>query len=324
MLGGSGTLPPAVSEILNQEDAIIVVVRVEEDSDETKMRQNVVNGINALLTSAQINQVTPRILIAPDYSANDYIAEQLEVVTNKLRGVGYIDSPRGATPADVVNRRQRYGGRMEILRPRVYSTSDVSGLSRPYSAIAAGLRARIDNEKGFWWSKSNQNIYGITGLEQVDDFIIGETNCTANLLNASRVSTIIRYDGFRHWGNYLCSLSPQWSFECVRRTADVIEDSIARAMMTDFIDRPIDLHLGTDVVESINAYLHKLEEQGAINGGRAWLDEELNTKESLAAGNLYINVDFGPKSPAQTITLMYRINNDYTVEALASLFKETV
>ncbi len=324
LLGGSGTLPPAVSEILNQEDAIIVVVRVEEDSDETKMRQNVVNGINALLTSAQINQVTPRILIAPDYSANDYIAEQLEVVTNKLRGVGYIDSPRGATPADVVNRRQRYGGRMEILRPRVYSTSDVSGLSRPYSAIAAGLRARIDNEKGFWWSKSNQNIYGITGLEQVDDFIIGETNCTANLLNASQVSTIIRYDGFRHWGNYLCSLSPQWSFACVRRTADVIEDSIARAMMTDFIDRPIDLHLGTDVVESINAYLHKLEEQGAINGGRAWLDEELNTKESLAAGNLYINVDFGPKSPAQTITLMYRINNDYTVEALASLFKETV
>ncbi|MGU5303221.1 phage tail protein, partial [Escherichia coli] len=66
LLGGSGTLPPAVSEILNQEDAIIVVVRVEEDSDETKMRQNVVNGINALLTSAQINQVTPRILIAPD------------------------------------------------------------------------------------------------------------------------------------------------------------------------------------------------------------------------------------------------------------------
>lgn len=45
LLGGSGTLPPAVSEILNQEDAIIVVVRVEEDSDETKMRQNVVNGL---------------------------------------------------------------------------------------------------------------------------------------------------------------------------------------------------------------------------------------------------------------------------------------
>ncbi|EFG3964030.1 phage tail protein, partial [Escherichia coli] len=322
LLGKYGTLPPAISDILNQTDALIVVVRVVESSDDADMSENVIAGINSLLTSAQINEVTPRIIIAPDYSARDEIAAQLEVVANKLRGVCYIDSPRAATPADVVNRRQKLGGRAELLRPRVYSTSDVSGLSRPYSAIAAGLRARIDNEKGFWWSKSNQNIYGVTGLEQVDDFIIGETNCTANLLNASQVSTIIRYDGFRHWGNYLCSLSPQWSFESVRRTADVIEDSIARAMMTDFIVRPIDLHLGTDVVESINAYLHKLEEQGAINGGRAWLDSELNTKESLAAGNLYINVDFGPKSPAQTITLMYRINNDYTVEALASLFKE--
>lgn len=139
-----------------------------------------------MLTSGQINQVTPRILIAPDYSANDDVAAALEVVTNKLRGVGYIDSPRTASPADVVNRRHKYSARMEILRPRVFSAGDLSDLSRPYSAIAAGLRARIDNEKGFWWSKSNQNIYGITGLEQVDDFIIGETNCTANLLNASQ------------------------------------------------------------------------------------------------------------------------------------------
>ena len=89
---------------------------------------------------------------------------------------------------------------MEILRPRVYSTSDVSGLSRPYSAIAAGLRARIDNEKGFGGANRIKNIYGITGLEQVDDFIIGETNCTTNLLNASQVSTIIRYDGFETLG----------------------------------------------------------------------------------------------------------------------------
>ncbi|NWG93739.1 phage tail sheath C-terminal domain-containing protein [Escherichia coli] len=323
LLGERGTLPKDIADIFNQDNALLVVVRVKDDKDTTKQQQNIIDGVKQLEKSKQLTEVTPRIIIAPDFSAIDAIAAQLEVVANKLRGVCYIDSPRAATPADVVNRRQKLGGRAELLRPRVYSTSDVGGQSRPYSAIAAGLRARIDNEKGFWWSKSNQNIYGITGLEQVDDFIIGETNCTANLLNASQVSTIIRYDGFRHWGNYLCSLDPQWSFECVRRTADVIEDSIARAMMTDFIDRPIDLHLGTDVVESINAYLHKLEEQGAINGGRAWLDGELNTKESLAAGNLYINVDFGPKSPAQTITLMYRVNNDYTVEALASLFKET-
>jgi phage tail sheath protein FI len=38
---------------------------------------------------------------------------------------------------------------------------------RPYSAFAAGLRARIDFEKGWWWSKSNQDINNILGVEQI-------------------------------------------------------------------------------------------------------------------------------------------------------------
>ncbi|ECC3255657.1 phage tail protein [Salmonella enterica subsp. enterica] len=320
-LGSLGTLPADVSDILNQADAMIVVVRVAEGNDATETQANVIAGLNQLALSRQQNDIAPRIIIAPDFSATDPVAAQIEVVTNRLRGVGYIDSPIAATPTDVVRRRQNYGSRIEILRPRVYTTSDTSGTPRPYSAIAAGHRCRIDNENGFWWSKSNQEIYGVTGLEQIDDFEIDSTTCTANQLNKNQVSTIIRYNGFRHWGNYLCSTDPQWAFECVRRTADDIEDSIAIAMMDDFIDRPIDAHLGSDIIETVNGYIRQLYELGAINGGKAWLDSELNTKESLAAGKLYINVEFAPKSPCQTITLTYRINNDYTVEEFASLLK---
>lgn len=318
-LGGVGTLPSALSDIMNQGNALVVVVRVDITQDSAQQQKNVLDGINALTTSGQLTGVTPRIIIAPDFSATDPVAAQIEVVANKLRGVGYIDSPGWATAQDVALRRQSYGARIEILRPRVYTTSNVDTLSRPYSACAAGLRSRIDNENGFWWSKSNQQVYGITSLEQIDDFIIGEKNCTANLLNASQVSTIIRRSGFRHWGNYLCSNDPQWSFECVRRTADVIEDSIAETVQDEFVDRPIDIHLGEDIIETINGFLRKLFELGAINGGKAWLDAELNTAESLAAGKLYINVEFAPKSPAQTITITYRINNDYTVEQFAEL-----
>ncbi|ECG5956088.1 phage tail protein [Salmonella enterica subsp. enterica serovar Baguida] len=320
-LGSLGTLPADVSDILNQADAMIVVVRVAEGNDATETQANVIAGLNQLALSRQQNDIVPRIIIAPDFSATDPVAAQIEVVTNRLRGVGYIDSPIAATPTDVVRRRQNYGSRIEILRPRVYTTSDTSGTPRPYSAIAAGHRCRIDNENGFWWSKSNQEIYGVTGLEQIDDFEIDSTTCTVNQLNKNQVSTVIRYNGFKHWGNYLCSTDPQWSFECVRRTADLIEDSIAVAMMNNFIDRPIDLHLGDDIIETINGFIRELYELGAINGGNAWLDSELNTKESLAAGKLYINVEFGPKSPCQTITLTYRINNDYTVEEFAPLLE---
>ncbi|MGU9777962.1 phage tail sheath C-terminal domain-containing protein [Salmonella enterica subsp. enterica serovar 3,10:z10:-] len=320
-LGSLGTLPADVSDILNQADAMIVVVRVAEGNDATETQANVIAGLNQLALSRQQNDIVPRIIIAPDFSATDPVAAQIEVVANRLRGVGYIDSPIASTPTDVVRRRQNYGSRIEILRPRVYTTSDTSGTPRPYSAIAAGHRCRIDNENGFWWSKSNQEIYGVTGLEQIDDFEIDSTTCTVNQLNKNQVSTVIRYNGFKHWGNYLCSTDPQWSFECVRRTADLIEDSIAVAMMNNFIDRPIDLHLGDDIIETINGFIRELYELGAINGGNAWLDSELNTKESLAAGKLYINVEFGPKSPCQTITLTYRINNDYTVEEFAPLLE---
>lgn len=320
-LGATGTLPADIADILNQTDAMIVVVRVAEGKNADETQANVIAGLNQLALCKQSIDIVPRIIIAPDFSATDPVAAQIEVVANKLRGVGYIDSPVAATPADVVKRRHSYGARIEILRPRVYTTSDLSGMSRPYSAIAAGHRCRIDNDKGFWWSKSNQPIYGVTGLEQIDDFEIDSTTCTVNQLNKNQVSTVIRYNGFRHWGNYLCSTDPQWAFECVRRTADDIEDSIAIAMMNDFIDRPIDAHLGGDIIETINGYIRQLYELGAINGGKAWLDSELNTKDSLAAGKLYINVEFAPKSPCQTITITYRINNDYTVEEFASLLK---
>lgn len=320
LLGTTGTLPAALLDIQNQRNAIIVVVRVNVDSTNPQNQVNFVKfGLQSLEIASQSVNVTPRIILATGFSEDDSVAAQIEVTANKLRGVGYVDMETCSTPSDAVTRRQKFGGRIELLRPRIYSISDTSGVypagsGRAYSAVAAGLRARIDNERGFWWSKSNQNILGVTGIEQIDDFIIGDSSCTANQLNKEQVSTIIRYNGFRHWGNNLCSTDPQWAFECVRRTGDVIEDSISQAMMDDFIDRPIDIYLADDIVNTTNAFIRKLTDARAINGGKAWLDPDLNTAEALAAGKIYLNVEFAPKSPAQTITVTYRINNDYTVE----------
>ncbi|EIZ1257276.1 phage tail sheath subtilisin-like domain-containing protein, partial [Escherichia coli] len=179
----------------------------------------------------------------------------------------------------------------------------------------AGLRARIDYEKGWWWSKSNQDVMNITGLEQADTFILGEQNCTANLLNMENISTIIRHDGFKHWGNRLCTSHSQLRFESVRRTADVIEDSVQESMLP-YVDRPIDRDVADDILGSINAYMRQLKNLGAIHGGSAWLNDELNTAETLAAGQLYIDYDFGPKSPLERLTLRTMINNKLAREEL--------
>ncbi|MGL4726998.1 MAG: phage tail sheath family protein [Scandinavium sp.] len=315
-LGAAGTLQQALGEINDQRNALSIVVRVEKKDVVEDQRAAILTGIGALSKSKSVTTYQPRILIATGFSEDDAVGKALETQAGKLRAVNYVDCAPGATLQEVVQRRQMYGARTEILRPRVQvSNSDGQLVYRPYSAAAAGLRARIDYEKGWWWSKSNQEIYNILGVEQIDEFILGEENCDANLLNMQNVSTIIRRAGFKHWGNRLCSTDPQFRFEAVRRTADVIEDSIQETML-EYVDRPLDKSNADDIINTINAYMRQLHGLGAIFGGKAWLDEELNTAESLASGVLYINYDFGPKSPTELISLRVRVNNNYALEEL--------
>ena len=318
-LGSKGSLKPALAEINDQRNALTVVVRVAQETDVQKQRTAVLAGINTLTKSKSITSYQPRIVIATGFSEDDATGKALETVAGKLRAVAYVDCASGATLQEIMQRRQLYGARTELLRSRVQvSNSDGQLVYRPYSAFAAGLRARIDFEKGWWWSKSNQDINNILGLEQIDDFVLGDENCAANLLNMQNVSTIIRRAGFKHWGNRLCATDPQWRFESVRRTADVIEDSIQEAML-DYVDRPLDRENADDIIATINSYMRQLVGLKAIFGGKAWLDEELNTAETLAAGVLYINYDFGPKSPTERITLRVRVNNNYALEELQAV-----
>ncbi len=317
-LGYSGTLYADMNDILNQIGALVVVVRVDTADTEDEQRANIIQGIqNLRLGQAAINY-TPRILVAPEWSCDDGVGKALESMANTCRAVAYLDSPTMATAENVARRGQMYGARVEMLRPRIMVTSDITGKteSRPYSAAAAGHRVRIDNDYGYYWSKSNHEVYGFSGLEQIDSYLIGDETCVANQLNQANVSTIIQLDGYLHWGNRLCTDDPQLRFEAVRRTMDAIEDSIQLMVTKSYLDRPIDAAFADSLVGSVNSYLRQQTKSGAINGGRCWLDPELNTAESLAAGKVYFNVAVGPKSPAEEITATYSIDNTYTLQAL--------
>ncbi|WP_368750159.1 phage tail sheath family protein [Klebsiella aerogenes] len=317
-LGTSGTLYADMNDILAQTGALVIVVRVADDDDEDKQRANIIQGIEAMELAQGTLNYQPRILIAPEWSTDDGVGKSLESAATQLRAVTYLDMASMATPADAVRRGQMYGARVEILRPRIMVTDDVTGklVSRPYSAAAAGHRMRVDSDYGYWWSKSNKEVYGFSALEQVDSYIIGNPNCVANQLNQSNVSTIIMMDSYKHWGNRLCIDDPQWRFEAVRRTADAIEDSIQLMVTKNYIDRPIDKAFSTSLLGSINSYGRQQTAAGVINGLRAWLDPDMNTAETLAAGKIYVNVAFGPKSPAEEIIITYSIDDTYTVQAL--------
>lgn len=318
-LGYAGTLYTDMYDILNQIGALVMVVRVPEIPSEDLQRAAIIQGIEVLKLGQSSLNYNPRILIAPEWSTDDGVGKALESMANQCRAVAYLDSPSMATPEEVARRGQQYGARVEILRPRIMVTSDVTGksTSRPYSAAAAGHRVRIDSDYGYWWSKSNHEVYGFTGLEQVDSFLVGDETCVVNQLNQANVSTVVMLDAYKHWGNRLCTDDPQYRFESVRRTMDAIEDSIQLMVTKNYLDRPIDKAFATSIVGSVNSYLRQQTKLGVLNGGRCWLDPDLNTAESLAAGKVYFNVAIGPKSPAEEITATYAIDNTYTVQAFS-------
>ncbi|SMG64242.1 phage tail sheath protein, partial [methanotrophic bacterial endosymbiont of Bathymodiolus sp.] len=123
--------------------------------------------------------------------------------------------------------------------------------------------AKSDAERGFWWSPSNREIRGLMGTVRSVDFALGDTNARANFLNENEVATIIQKNGFRLWGNRSCSADPKWAFLSVRRTADMINESLLRAHMWA-VDRNISKTYIEDVLEGVNAYLRYLRTLGIV------------------------------------------------------------
>lgn len=246
-------------------------------------------------------------------AANAVVSELLGIA-NRLRAVIIADGPN-TNDADAIAYRGDFGSkRVYVVDPKVLVLDeDGTTITDWASPRVAGLIARIDNERGFWWSPSNQEIYGIQGTARTIDFVLGDKSSRANLLNENEVATIIRQDGFRLWGNRTCSSDQKWSFLCIVRTADIINDSILRAHLWA-VDRGITKQYVNDVTEGVNAYLRTLVGLGAIINGTCWIDPDLNTAAEIEAGKVYFDFDFTGVYPAEHITFRSHLTNKYITE----------
>lgn len=337
-LGPYGTLPDAVNDVFAQTGAMIVVVRVPDEDDRPHFANGPVDfsnatmseviggidyetgqylGAKAFLASDSELKITPRILIAPEFSHRYPVADALLSVAEKLRAVVIADGPN-TTDQEAIRYRDNFGSsRMYIVDPwvRAFHTRDNVEVTRPASAVVAGVIAKSDDERGFWHSPSNQEIRGIVGTARSIDFALGDKNSRANYLNDNQVTTIIQKNGFRLWGNRSCAYDPKWTFLSVRRIADMLHESLLRAHLWA-VDRNITKTYLEDVLEGVNAYLRRLKTIGAIVNGEAWIDPEVNTPDQIAQGKVTIDFDYTTAYPAEHITFRSHLVNDYLVEVL--------
>ncbi len=304
-LGKTGTLPQAVSSIFTQVGATVVVIRVEEKVEETL--SNVIGGVDeetgeyqgiqAFLSSESIVHVAPRILIAPQFTHQlpegsvNPVVSALIPIAEKLRAIIVADGPNTNDEEAIKWRKSVGSSRVYVVDPWVKVEGKEETL--PSSPFVAGLIAKVDSEQGFWHSPSNKEINGIVGTSRAIDFTLGDASCRANHLNENEVTTIIHQNGYKLWGNRTCSNDPKWAFLPVRRTADLINDSLLRAHLWA-VDRNITKTYIDEVIESVNSYLASLKAQGAIISGRCYANPELNTQANIASGKVYFDFEFTP------------------------------
>ncbi|GAB9153216.1 phage tail sheath subtilisin-like domain-containing protein [Bradyrhizobium diazoefficiens] len=236
----------------------------------------------------------------------------LASIVDRLRAVAFLDGP-GTTYEDAIEYRNDYGSqRISIVDPGVLSwnTENSVYVTKPASAYAAGIQARVDEEKGFWYSFSNELIQNIGGPARPVDFMPNDRDCEANILNMNQVTTIIHDDGFRFWGLRNTGKEALWAQLSVRRTADMIYESLERAERPR-LDKPFSYALLDGITEDVNAYLRLLKSRGALIGGECWIDKNVNTPATFSAGELTVDFDLEPPACLEHLQFRARRNPNY-------------
>ncbi|EFO31329.1 phage tail sheath protein [Roseibium sp. TrichSKD4] len=322
LLGDRGTLPSALDTIFDQDATTVVVVRVAEGDDEAGTLANIIGGldpdtggytgVHAFRASESLHGVRPKILIAPGFSHKVEVVNEMISIADRLRAIIFADT-NAANPAEAVAFRRNFNSkRVELIYQKVMVSQNGILTAEPMSSAAAGLRATLDRERGWWWSHSNQTM-NVSGFERPVDYAGSGYDSTANYLNSQDISCGIRNMGFRYWGNRGCADDPKWQFTAVVRAHDMIFESIEYAHRWA-IDRPITKTLLEDVAEGCNKYFRYLKAQEAILGGHAFPSADLNEANQIEQGKTYLDCEWTPVYPNENMTFRTVITDEYIKE----------
>jgi hypothetical protein len=273
-------------------------------------------GLKALEDTYSLFGFNAKILIAPGYATLNAVTTELVAMADKLRAVTLIDAPAGVTVQQAIEGRGPAGtinfntsnARAVLCYPhlKVYDPRTNSERLEPFSSRLAGVMCKTDMEQGYWWSPSNHEISGIVGVERAITARVNDPQSEANLLNEAGIVTVFNSfgTGYRVWGNRSAawpSVTHPKNFINVRRTADVLHESIEYAML-QFIDRPINDALIDDIRGSVNAFIRTLVGRGALIDGSCTYDPAKNPPTEIAAGHLTFDLTFVPPTPAERIS----------------------
>lgn len=339
-LGAAGTLGPAIRDFYAEGGGAAVVVRVAANTDPAIQMASIIGnlalrtGAHALLSARARLGVMPKTLIAPGFtaqrpggSANPVVLALIQIA-GKLRGRVYASTPSTSYTDALAWRQDFASDRLIAIYPniQVFDSVLAAYVTRPAEAAFAGLTARVHRQLGFWYSPSNQVLQSVGGSSAAIDWASADADCTANILNENRITTVInmgkasgvQYGGWRRWGNRSCADNANWTFESVRTTEDAIYEALEEVTLWA-VDKPPSKQLLLDMTERANAFFKFGKHEGWLVGGRCWLDLEDNPAAQMANGVFAWRIDPEAPAPMEHIIYYAQRNQSYYTQQLASL-----
>lgn len=283
------------------------------------------SGLKAFADSYNLFGFFPKLFIAPGFSTLNSISVELMAAAEQMGGIAYIDAPIGTTVQQVIAGRGPAGAinfntssdRVRLCYPhvKVYDAATDGERLEPLSIRAAGLRAKVDLDDGYWWSSSNRELVGVIGLERPLTARVDDPSSEVNLLNEVGITTVFNSfgTGLRLWGNRTAAwptVTHMRNFENVRRTKDIIDESI-RYSSLQFVDMPITQALIDSITESVNLFGRKLTGDGALLGFECWYDPARNPQTELELGHLLFNYKLTVPLPFERGTFETEITGEY-------------
>ncbi len=244
---------------------------------------------------------------------------QLRVIAKQLRAFSYSYCHGCETIAEAKAYRETFAEREGMLIwPNFIAYNPATGDNEEFPAVAyaLGLRALIDNEQGWHKSLSNVPVKNVLGISKDVFWALQAEDSDANELNAHEITTLIKRDGFRFWGNRVtdkenlfsrCTREPRRSGGQYRRSA------------VHHSGHPAD-----PGERERRGERHQRQTTGAGHGGQAdwrgdWYDVVDNPVTGIRQGKAIVRYSYSPVPPLEDLTMIQTFTDQYYEPAFASL-----
>jgi uncharacterized protein len=221
------------------------------------------------------------------------------------------EAETAAAPADDRGAGERAAGPLRSQKgyataytPWLVLPDAVSGkkVVQPPSGHIAGVWARVDGSRGVHKAPANEGINGVSDLTR--RISRGEQE----VLNPAGINCI-RYfagEGIRIWGAKTLSTDAEWKYLNVRRTVNLIKESIEEGTRWAVFEPNRD-ELWRSLRRDVSDFLTRVWRDGALFGATpeqaffVKIDEENNPAWARDLGQLNITIGLAPVRPAEFV-----------------------